>query len=56
MKMGLGRGLDSLLKAYDDENDEKIQKTESSVSNYEMRQGDIEKIDINKVYPIGSCR
>ena len=51
MKMGLGRGLDSLLKAYDDENDEKIQKTESSVSNYEMRQGDIEKIDINKVYP-----
>lgn len=51
MKMGLGRGLNSLLKAYDDENDEKIQKTESSVSNYEMRQGDIEKIDINKVYP-----
>lgn len=51
MKMGLGRGLDSLLKAYDDENDEKVQKTESSVSNYEMRQGDIEKIDINKVYP-----
>lgn len=51
MKMGLGRGLDSLLKAYDDENDEKIQKTEGSVSNYEMRQGDIEKIDINKVYP-----
>ena len=49
--MGLGRGLDSLLKAYDDENDEKIQKTESSVSNYEMRQGDIEKIDISKVYP-----
>lgn len=49
--MGLGRGLDSLLKAYDDENDEKIQKTESTVSNYEMRQGDIEKIDINKVYP-----
>ena len=49
--MGLGRGLDSLLKTYDDENDEKIQKTESSVSNYEMRQGDIEKIDINKVYP-----
>ena len=35
--MGLGRGLDSLLKAYDDENDEKTQKTESSVSNYEMR-------------------
>ncbi len=51
MRMGLGRGLDSLLKAYDDENDEKTQKTESSVSNYEMRQGDIEKIDINKVYP-----
>lgn len=51
MKMGLGRGLDSLLKAYDDENDEKTQKTESSVSNYEMRQGDIEKIDLNKVYP-----
>lgn len=51
MKMGLGRGLDSLLKAYDDENEEKVQKQEVSVSNYEMRQGDVEKIDINKIYP-----
>lgn len=51
MKMGLGRGLDSLLKAYDEESEEKTPKVEQSVSNYELRQGDVEKIDINKVYP-----
>lgn len=51
MKMGLGRGLDSLLKVYDDEAEEKQPQHTQSVSNYEMRQGDIEKIDINLVYP-----
>lgn len=51
MKMGLGRGLDSLLKVYDSEVEEKQPQHSQSVSNYEMRQGDIEKIDINLVYP-----
>ena len=51
MKMGLGRGLDSLLKAYDNEVKEKQPQQTQSVSNYEMRQGDVEKIDINLVYP-----
>ena len=46
--MGLGRGLDSLLKAYDQEIEEK--KPETSVSKYEIRQGDTQKIDINKIY------
>ena len=50
MKMGLGRGLDSLLKVYDDEAVEEKHE-ERSVTNYEMRRGDVEKIDINKVYP-----
>lgn len=49
MKMGLGRGLDSLLKVYDEEL-EKETKQERSISNYEMRQGDVQKIDINKIY------
>ena len=49
--MGLGRGLDSLLKAYDDENEKEQPQQTKSVTNYELRQGDIEKIDINKVYP-----
>lgn len=48
MKMGLGRGLDSLLKAYDQETEEK--KEEKSVTKYEIRQGDTQKIDINKIY------
>ena len=48
MKMGLGRGLDSLLKVYDEE--VKIEKPERSISNYEMRQGDVQKIDLNKIY------
>lgn len=52
MKMGLGRGLDSLLKAYDEETEEKtVQQPTQSVSNYEMRHGDVEKIDLAKVYP-----
>ena len=52
MKMGLGRGLDSLLKVYDEETEEKtIQQPTQSVSNYEMRHGDVEKIDLAKVYP-----
>lgn len=48
MKMGLGRGLDSLLKVYDDE--VRTERKEKSISNFEMRQGDVQKIDINKVY------
>lgn len=48
--MGLGRGLDSLLKVYDSETPEE-KNEERSVTNYEMRRGDVEKIDINKVYP-----
>ncbi len=52
MKMGLGRGLDSLLKVYDEETEEKtVQQPTQSVSNYEMRHGDVEKIDLAKVYP-----
>ena len=47
--MGLGRGLDSLLKVYDEEV-EKTPKQERSITNYEMRQGDVQKIDINKIY------
>ena len=46
--MGLGRGLDSLLKAYDQENETKT--VEPSISKYEIRQGDTQKIDINKIY------
>lgn len=48
MKMGLGRGLDSLLKVYDEE--VKTENKERSISHYEMRQGDVQKIDINKIY------
>ena len=46
--MGLGRGLDSLLKAYDEEKEVKVE--EPSVSKYEIRRGDVQKIDINKIY------
>ena len=46
MKPGLGRGLDSLLKVYDEE----VESEHKSVNNYEIRHGDIEKIDINKIY------
>ena len=54
MKMGLGRGLGSLLKIYDEENEEKKETekkvVEPSVSKYEMRQGETEKIAIDKIY------
>lgn len=49
MKSGLGRGLDSLLKVYDEESESKKVSTEIA-TNYNMRRGDIEKIDIDKVY------
>lgn len=48
MKNGLGRGLDSLLKVYDDEVDTK--ETRELATNYNIRRGDIEKIDIEKIY------
>ncbi len=48
MKLGLGRGLDSLLKVYDEEVETK--KTEEPLNNYTMRHGEVEKIDINKIY------
>ncbi len=47
MKPGLGRGLDSLLKVYDEENEKKI---EEPINQYTIRHGDVEKIDIDKVY------
>ena len=54
MKPGLGRGLDSLLRVYDEENkkEESVVSTvvEPSVSKAEIRQGDVEKVDINKIY------
>lgn len=50
MKPGLGRGLDSLLKMYDDEVEESKPKEETVITKTEIRQGDIQKIDINKVY------
>lgn len=48
MKTGLGRGLDSLLKVYDEETETK--KVEEPINSYTMRHGDVEKIDINKIY------
>lgn len=52
MKLGLGRGLDSLLKVYDDEvkEEKKIEQPERSITNLEIRRGDVEKIDIDKIY------
>ena len=51
MKPGLGRGLDSLLKVYDEEIVEvKKENKERSITNLEMRHGEVEKIDINKIY------
>ncbi len=50
MKMGLGRGLDSLLRVYDEES-EKNKNPEPHIGEYQMRKGDIEQIDIDKVYP-----
>ncbi len=48
MKLGLGRGLDSLLKVYDEEVENK--KTEEPINNYTIRHGDVEKINIDKIY------
>ncbi|MBO5954767.1 MAG: ParB/RepB/Spo0J family partition protein [Clostridia bacterium] len=48
MKMGLGRGLDSLLKVYDEE--VKTEKKEHSTSSFAMRQGDVQKIELSKIY------
>ena len=48
MKPGLGRGLDSLLKVYDEE--VKKEQPTSSITQYDMRRGDVQKIDINKIY------
>ena len=48
MKSGLGRGLDSLLKVYDEETETK--KVEEPINSYTMRHGDVEKIDIDKIY------
>ena len=48
MKLGLGRGLDSLLKVYDEENESK--KIEEPINNYTIRHGDVEKINIDKIY------
>ena len=51
MKPGLGRGLDSLLKVYDEEIVEtKKENNERSITNLEMRHGEVEKIDISKIY------
>ena len=51
MKPGLGRGLDSLLKVYDEEIVEvKKENKERPITNLEMRHGEVEKIDINKIY------
>ena len=51
MKLGLGRGLDSLLKVYDEEVVEtKKENNERSITNLEIRHGDVEKIDITKIY------
>ncbi len=49
MKMGLGRGLDSLLKVYDEEVVE-TKKEHESVNKYEMRSGEVQKININEIY------
>ena len=46
MRTGLGRGLDSLLKVYDEE--VKQENNEKSISKFEIRQGDVQKIDISQ--------
>lgn len=48
MKPGLGRGLDSLLRAYDEEIEK--EKVEKPITQYDMRRGDVQKIDISKIY------
>ena len=49
MKPGLGRGLDSILRAYDEESQSGA-KASSDTSKFAMRQGDVQKISISKVY------
>ncbi len=49
MKPGLGRGLDSILRAYDEESQSGA-KASSETSKFAMRQGDVQKISISKVY------
>lgn len=49
MKPGLGRGLDSILRAYDEESKSGAQASVET-SKFAMRQGDVQKISINKVY------
>lgn len=49
MKRGLGRGLESLLKVYDTE-PSKQEEVSTSINKHEMMEGDVSKIDINKVY------
>ncbi len=48
---GLGRGLESLLKTYDEEV-EKSNRPEKHepISNLDIRRGEVQKIDINKIY------
>ena len=49
MRPGLGRGLDSLLKVYDNEIIEERKKTETSPV-VEKIHGDVQKISIDKIY------
>jgi len=49
MKPGFGRGLDSILRAYDEESQSGA-KASSETSKFAMRQGDVQKISISKVY------
>ncbi len=51
MKMGLGRGLGSLLGMYDDENKSTNKVESKEITKTELRNGDVEKVDINKIYP-----
>lgn len=50
MKMGLGRGLDSLLKTYDEEIEEVKPQKEYTINQLEMRNGDVQQIEINEIY------
>ncbi len=50
MKPGLGRGLDSLLKIYDEESEKETERKERSINNLEIRHGDVEKIPVDKIY------
>ena len=46
IKRGLGRGLDSLLKVYDEEPEQELK----SITKHELRNGDVEKIKLSEVY------